>query len=378
MIATTNPVTAIMHDMLAFGTTIPNFTPAAKPVYIDSVQILGFIPLVCDTPHSRLAPFNQCDCRDWTDDDCYINPVFGDSSGATDPLKNDTSGFMLEYPLLYDFLWDDPSITSFSLEKFVDGFWVGIALLNNNNLGTYNALGTMCIKNWTQFVIDWQKVIIAHGEGIYKFRVDNNLFGFGSTYESEPFCLKEWSCKAAAKTVRWDAVIRGGRVGSITNDQMVFDLCCERIDDHKKLLTQTWRDSVRVYGFFGKEKTEYERENIEYQNGEVIKIRDEAIQKFEYESALLPKYLHDRFKAYGIMADELLVSDYNWNNSDYEVKQKRVVCEGSYEPEYNYGRLSHVKVIFAEGFKNVIRDKCCPPTLFPSGDKRSYAVRNLR
>lgn len=373
MIRIINPSTNRMPLFGVYGTTVPRFTPAAKPAYIDAIQILGFVPLTCVTSSTRLAAFSQCDCRDWRDDQCYINPVFGDSTGQTDLRKNDYSSFTLEYPFFYNNQWQDPTTSAFQLEQFIAGAWKGKAMLNNNTYGTFYGLGTMCITNWTEFTVDWQKVIMAFGEGLYRIRVDNNIFGRGSTYVSEPFCLKEWSCKGADKTVRWEAIIRGGRVGSITDDQRVFDLCCERLNDQKKIITQTWTDSIRVYGFFGREKTEYERENIEYQNGEVVKVRDEAIQKFEYESAALPKYLHDRFKAYGIMADELRVSDYSWNNSDYEIDRKRVVCEGSYEPQYHEDtRYSWVKVVFAEGFKNVIRDKCCPPSVF---DRRTSNVR---
>lgn len=360
MIVRTNPVTRPMPTFGIFGTTVPRVTPVGRPVYIDSIQILGFMPLTCVTQHSRLKAFSQCDCRDWKDDDCYMNPVFGDSTGDFNLLKNDKSSFLLEYPWFYQNQFDDPTRYFFELEEWNGTEWLLTTLLDNNDFGVLKKLGTMCIKHWTEYTIDWQKVIMRFGEGLYRFRVNNSIFGFGSTYVSEPFCLKEWSCKAANKTVRWEASITGGRVGSIVDDQRVFELCCMQSQD--AFGNVTWNDSIRMYGFFGREKTEYERENIEYQNGEVVKVRDEAIQKFEFESALLPKYLHDRLKAYGNMADQLLVSDYNWNNSDYEIDQRRVVCEGSYEPQYDVNtRYSLVKAVYAEGFKNVIRDKCCVP-----------------
>ncbi|MFI5404919.1 MAG: hypothetical protein ACHQ1D_00250 [Nitrososphaerales archaeon] len=341
--------------------------PTPRPRYINSIQILGFIPLTCATQHERLKAFSQCDCRDWKDDDCYINPVFGDSSGQYNPYKNDKNNFLLEYPFLYKFQWNDPSLSFFQLEEWNGSAWVSTAILNDDSFGVLNKLGTMKIPYFTQFTIDWQKVIMQFGEGLYRFRVNNNIFGAGSIYVSEPFCLREWNCKEANKTVKWNANITGGRIGSITDDKKIFNLCCTSESGQKvensgpsKTCTYTWQDEVRIYAFFGKETTDYERENIEYQNGEIIKIRDEAIQKFEYETALLPKYLHDRFKAYGVMADELYVSDYNWNNSDYEIKNKRVVCDGAYAPEYDrHTRYSKATVVFKEGFQNVIRDKCC-------------------
>lgn len=348
------------------GGTVPIYTPqgAARPV-LTATQIAGLVPLVCIDQDPRLPAFSKCDCREWTNDDCYINPVFATLTG-TDPLKNDHNMFLLEYPFAYAYQWNNPALSIFSIEEWNGSQWITTTTLTSNVYGTYYNFGSLCIKNWKGFNIDWQLILQRFGEGLYRFRATSitNTKAGTTSLVSEPFCLKEWSCAGTDVTVRWETTISGGRLGSIVDDQRVFEFCCVSpvpgADVAPQLLAVTWKDQIRVYAFFGRETTEYERVNIEYANGEVIKVRDEAIQKFEYESALQPKWVHDRLKAYGMMADQLYITDYNWNNSDYEIDKKRVVCDGSYEPQYNKNtRYSNVKVQFKEGFQNVIRDKCC-------------------
>ena len=355
------------------ASTVPIFTPQARLANVlKPVQIMGLVPLICPDQDSRLPAFSKCDCREWTNDDCYINPVFA-SLTDTDPLKNDHSMFLIEFPFFYSYQWNISANSLMSLEEWNGSAWITTTTLINSTYGTYYGFGSLCIPNWKGYDISWRSILIAFGEGLYRFRITYNLFGNSGFLVSEPFCLKEWSCAGTDVTVRWETTIRGGRIGSIIDDKRVFEFCCSPVINNPNtsgdLNTTTqpvnsgfvrWDDQIRVYAFFGREKTEYERVNVEYQNGEIIQVRNEAIQKFEYESALQPKWVHDRLKAYGMMADELYVTDYNWNNADYDIDKKRVVCDGSYEPEYHIDtRYSFVKVQFKEGFQNVIRDRCC-------------------
>lgn len=374
MITTLNANSNPQRNFGIQASTVPIYTPqmVARPI-LTPTQIAGLVPLVCCDQDARLPAFSKCDCREWTNDECYINPVFATLTGS-DPLKNDHNMFLLEYPFFYAYQWNNPSLSAFSIEEWNGSQWITTTTLTNNTYGTFYGFNSLCIPNWKGFNIDWQKILIAFGEGLYRFRVVSINFRVVTTcLVSEPFCLKEWSCAGTDVTVRWETTITGGRLGSIVDDQRVFEFCCIKAgapgSGHPTTVSAvTWYDQIRVYAFFGREKTEYERVNIEYQNGEVIKVRDEAIQIFEYESALQPKWVHDRLKAYAMMADQLYVTDYNWNNSDYEIDKKRVVCDGSYTPEYNINtRYSNVKVQFKEGFQNVIRDKCCNIPTRPGG-----------
>lgn len=341
------------------ASTVPIYTPQGKVVQVTTpVQIVGLVPLTCNTEDPRMPAFTKCDCREWANDDCYINPVFGTTLGI-DPNKNDHSMFLIEFPFLYSYQWNDPTASLMQLQKYDGASWSNVTSLTDDTYGTYYGFNSLGIRNWKGFNIDWRLVLIAFGEGMYRFRVQYTFFTTSGIMVSEPFCLKEWSCAGTDVTVRWECVIEGGVIGSIVDDKRLFKFCYfnPKFDDANSV---RWVDMIRVYAFFGKEKTEYKRVNVEYANGEVIQVRNEAIQTFEYESALQPKWVHDRLKAYAFMSDELYATDYNWNNSDYEIDRKRVTCDGSYEPEYHKDtRFSFVKVQFKEGFQNVIREKCC-------------------
>lgn len=122
----------------------------------------------------------------------------------------------------------------------------------------------------------------------------------------------------------------------------------------------TWRDAIRVGGEFGYENTDYEIKSIKYQTGVVNKIRDEAILKHTWKSSSLPFWFHERFKAYGLMSDKLLVSDYNMNNSDYGIKLYSVQRDSSYNPDYkNAVRETMVKCEFKPAVQNLKRQRCC-------------------
>ena len=113
-------------------------------------------------------------------------------------------------------------------------------------------------------------------------------------------------------------------------------------------------------GEFGYENTDYERKSIKYQTGVVNKIRDEAILKHTWKSSSLPFWFHERFKVYGLMADTLLVSDYNMNNADYNIKLYSVQGDSSYNPDWkNFPRETMVKCEFKPAIQNLKRNRCC-------------------
>jgi hypothetical protein len=121
-----------------------------------------------------------------------------------------------------------------------------------------------------------------------------------------------------------------------------------------------WKDAIRVGGEFGYEDTDFERKSIKYQTGVVKKVRDELILKHKWKSSSLPFWFHERFKAYGLMADYTLVSDYNLNNSDYNIKLYSVQGESSYNPGYRgFPRETMVTCEFKPAVQNIKRSRCC-------------------
>jgi len=313
---------------------------------IDPIQVIGLVPMNDCTAEECRSDWELC---------CYVNTVFGyDVEGEAIPganYENDVNSFLASFPLSVP----NPSATiTWTLEKCTGvSTWTSVATLNNNTLGTYSALNTITGHlMYSGFQINWGKVLDAHGVGRYRIKAVSSYGAIPSAcLVSEPFQLLAWDCDRAHGTVKFEAWMTG-KIGDVNNDGKIFDLC-----------GMNWYDSIRLPGFFGYEKTsEYLEVIQEYQTGLIARIHDEAVQSFEFISGMCPKTLHDRLKVYGLMADTLKVSDYNRNNSDYNIIQKLVVKDGSYDPEYfdkQRRRLSRVKVQFKEGIQNVIKSNCC-------------------
>lgn len=306
-----------------------------------------------------LSPMTDCSvstCRYWNPDCCYKIPVFAELATQTpdvaptqwDPFNNDQSSFFFSFP---SYATGSTQVLSIAilLQKLVGSTWTNQVQLSNNNLGIYYAFYSLPIHYYTGYTLYWRKVLNTYGEGCYRIRVTYGVNGREGCMTGEPYNLREFSCARAHGTVRFDAKLYDGDIANIDRDGLRDSLCGVSI-----------YDSIRIHGFFGYETSDEDQRQIELTDGKILKTRDELIQKFKFISSQLPKWFHDRFKAYGTMSDELRVTDYNWNNSDYNIRRKLIVRAGGYEPKYKIGsRLSTVEVDFKEGYQNVSRSLCC-------------------
>lgn len=338
-------------------------------------QVVGLVPLdYCDAE----------DCREETEDVCYLNPVFGNVVNSTpvdEPTyENDINSFLISFPTSTS--TSTPSV-NFILQKAADFYtgdttWSDVAVLNDSTYGEYFPLQSIPDHDfYTAYDVNWGKVWFYLGAGVY--RVKANIIKYSKNVvivggvpvvvkqEDEVACmvsklfeLNFWDCEKADGTVKFETSLTGS-VGSIDEYYKVFNLCGFE-----------WYDSLRVRGFFGEETTpKYEEMNLEHQNGQIDQIHNKALNRFKFHSYFLPKFVHDRLKAYMMMADTILVSDYNYNNSDYNIKRKGIRPAGGYEPKYLdkkfftadnrwKQRRSDVNVEFRESVESVIKSLCCP------------------
>ena len=221
--------------------------------------------------------------------------------------------------------------------------------------------------NYGGFILSWQAVLAAFGPGTYIFYVGGGTTTDLPSYclSSSPFCLKAFDCYACDSTVKFEANYDGGNFGSVTTQGQSWSLCCSQAASaQSQQITSNpfpWLDSIRFFGEFGYETAEFERDFVKYATGIINKVRDEAIKKFMLKTEKLPMWLHERFYAYGLMADQLYVSDYNINNPNYNYKHFWVVADGNYTPQYtNWSRYSKIQdLAFKEGDQFVFRDRCC-------------------
>lgn len=338
--------------------------------YISGTDVYG------STNFTSSADSTVCDCRrnnygaDYvTDDTQWTIPAFA-STTDTNQLFNDKNAWLLKYPGSYNAV----SAGDFKLQRYSSGIWTTVATLNSTTYGTpyhntWSPKGTACTNsNYCGFLLDWRKVLIGLGEGTYRFSVSG---GYTSTYpycmSSPPFCLQEYTCIGTDGTVRFEANYSGGNMGSIETQGLSWSLCCRYISSGQILFSSiSWYDAVRFYGYFGDKKYPHEKEQIKYQTGVIKKVRDEIIPTYSLKIGgggsrmNAPMWLLDRFQ-YAITSDKLLVSDYNLNNSNYNIKRLWVVIDSAIEPSYHpYTR--YMKVLtstFKEGTQYTYRDRCC-------------------
>jgi len=320
------------------GTGTPNGKIAPE-------QIVGLVPMYdCDA----------VECRERNADCCFRLKFFGVDNQRAASYENDVNSFLVSNALSVP----NPSATiTFYLQKCTLEIWNNVATLNNNDYGTYRAIGTIVNHpTYAEYVVSWGLVLNLHGVGLYRIKA---VTSFGAIPDqclvSEHIELMAWDCLRAHGTVKIE-VNRTGVVGDVNNDGELFDLCTK---DHY--------DSIRLPGFFGHETTpEIEKVIHKYQNGQMTNVHSEAINSFLWNTLPLPKWAHDRMKIYGLLNTVPVISDYNWNNSDYAIRRKKFILDGGYEPK-DYDKetphskigLAKVSVKFKEGIQGLVASNCC-------------------
>lgn len=312
----------------------------------------------------------ECDCRIYpadiiADDKNFALPVFADDA-CSDSYHNDYNTFLLQYRLGYDAIGNG----DFELQMYTDGIgWQAVCFLNttqygtpySNNFFTGHPSNQCTNLNYQGYKIDWRLVYIAFGAGLFRFCVRPTSEKY--CYTSPPFCLRLFDCQEVNGTVKFETEYSGGTFGSVTKQGDLFKLCCTNYNSLTKEFTNAieWTDSIRFAGFFGREGYEHQRDFIKYATGEIDNIRNELIKSFDLRTDKLPLWLHQRFAAYGLMADRLFVSDYNDNNANYHYKRFWVVGDSGYTMDHkNYSRYPKVTPVkFKEGRQLIFRDRCC-------------------
>jgi hypothetical protein len=311
-----------------------------------------------------------CECKSYPADfisnpQNFALPVFASGTDCGDLYQNDYNAFLFSYPLGFDALYSE----EFHLDYWDGIAWSELAVLNTSDYGVpYNnnffnqGDEIYCTNlNYQGYKLDWSKIYTLFGENLYRFRVADINGNY--CLASPPFCLKKYDCLTADGTVKFETEYTGGTFGSTSQQGVTWKFCCINNESKTKIFTVpiNWKDSIRFYGFFGREQYEHQRDQIKYATGEIKKVRDELIKTFDLRTDRVPLWLHQRFAAYGMMANKLFVSDYNRNNANYDYRHFYIVADSGYGIDHkNYSRYSKVTdVKFKEGQQLIFKDNCC-------------------
>jgi hypothetical protein len=207
-----------------------------------------------------------------------------------------------------------------------------VAVLNSSTYGDYFDFGSSQLINpdYKCFIINWKLVKQAFGYGKYVVRTVHTSLGTIRTYDSYKFHVREYSDAVANGTVR----IETYQTGVLMNG---FDYTGINL-----------YQSLRIQGFFGDKKPEYELNY--YQDTERFdkQIQAKVRDIYRLETQPLPSSVYNVLNYDDILANDIYITDYNVKNKE-RYWRLNVVFDGLPEME-NYARSK--KSDFVYQFKN--------------------------
>lgn len=288
------------------------------------------------TPSLSLPTSSINDCCN-----VYQLKVLADTS-TTDFLKNDENGFIWAYNAL---------VTSaiVNLEKFTNGVYVTVATLSNDTYGTNYTFGFKESdgNKYIGYQLKWREVLILHGEGNYRLRVEKTILATTYNDYTNVYCLKQYSPNIANGTIRLEW-FTNGIMGISNNDSNTFDY-----------LDLNWKNSLRINGSFGFPKSNYTKDFVQYNGGDRHWVEDE--QEVEYRLSIhhAPSFIHDIMRTEVLQSDELLITDYNNKNAENLIR-KKVFLSSEYAPQWHImqNKLANVEVTMKQAYNNLRKKRC--------------------
>jgi hypothetical protein len=261
---------------------------------------------------SGTAPtFTECENNIF---DCgFMMPVF---AGGTGDLENDKSSILAMFQA-----WTTAAV--FTIQKEEGGPYKDKATFSNS-YGTLYPLGFSTSKpKYTGILIEWEKVLAAFGEGVYRIEIkETNTLGDKLHY-SKPYCLKTWNCELTNNTVRLEWENNRG-IGDIENDRNILDFA-----------NINWYAQLRLpQSIFGYPLSTYEVSEIQYNNGQQEDYKNVQEEKYTLTTGQLPAWVHDIIKTYACQSQTLRVTDYS-NNNPQMLIEKSVKLTSAYEPRWS-------------------------------------------
>ena len=290
------------------------------------------VTLIANNPISitpTVITAKQLDCCD----DLRWN-VLADAT-TSDPIKNDKNSFLW---------WFDKSVINAAVTYLVkDG--VDYLLMGNSNYGVphdYTFYTNPSNQNLIGYEIDWNKVINTLGEGMYQIKcVATTIFGATITQLSDTYCLAQYTESRAENTVRVEYY----------NTGILGDKNDEKIKDFGTL---SWYNQHRFDGSFIFKSSEIKEDDIIYSNGQRKYVELDQEPEYTLELKPIPAFKHDVLRMEIIMADSILITDYNSKNFETYYK-KKVKNKGGYSPKLYplKSKLGSVSLTFIQEFNNL-------------------------
>lgn len=217
-----------------------------------------------------------------------------------------------------------------------------IAILDNNNFGTFYNLGTLdsgLVSDqalYFGYLINWQQVLNLHGVGEYYIETELTLFGAPITITSEKYKLYIYSEEAADGSVR----IVTRQNGNIESNPFNYT-------------GMNWYQQIRIKGQLWNKQSEYITDTYFTSNRTITQIQDSIEHTYdlqiEFVQASVSKFIIEN----NLLANEILISDYNVANTELYNNLRLAVKDITDTTElYYYNGRSHV-IQFTDRVQNI-------------------------
>lgn len=207
-----------------------------------------------------------------------------------------------------DFLIEIPDLIGGSFEIYLQNVLTGVeTVVIDNTYGTYFSLGYVPTNpDKGGYLFNWALVRDALGFGRYKVRIVQNFFGDSIETISNEFRLIPYSVEMANNTVKIETVQNGCIQGGI---------------DYTGL---NWVSSVRLNGYFYEITPRTEVENFVSTDRSVKRIQETTVLRYQLDTKLASIETIGPLKNDKLMADSILITDYNVRSFE-DLRQIKVV-----------------------------------------------------
>lgn len=210
---------------------------------------------------------------------------------------------------------------------------VQVAVLNDSTYGDFYDYGTLIAPLYKGIIVDWYKVKAALGYGSYQIKVSHTNYGKTVDSLTHKINVVEWNTDRAKNTVRIETYQNGDLLNGFNYSGI------------------NWYQSIRIEGKFGNKKPEIITDRYQTSQREIKTIQDKVTNTYVLNTQLLPSEIFNALNYNYLLADIILITDYNVNQELY--RRKSVIFE-NFETVNNHNRS--IKSNFTYTFKDNVDD----------------------
>jgi len=259
----------------------------------------------------------------------YREPVFSEAGAIVDWNKNDKTALLFKKAIAADTI-------TIKLYKDLVPYTI-----TDDTYGSYYA-GTLTGQPlYWAFIADWNKIYNSLGPGRYYFEITSVIIGTTTTIETIEYYLQPYSDLLANNTIR----IETYNTGTILSSPF----------DYSGIFPEGWYQSFRIKGKLFPKMPKLITDNYIDQDNNLLQINDKITNDYELDLNLIPASIADQLIYDNLLANKILVSDYNIYNEDVkrQIELRPVDIEKKY---FNYNNNLKLKIKFTSAKDNIIKN----------------------